>query len=84
MIQAFTKKIPTVKNDKFKNNIDILVSRVEEIQEFDEYGNKIFKKRVVVTNLTKKINETAKIVKQNAVSTAEQKLAEMEKIFSQN
>ena len=84
MIQAFKNKVPTIKNDKFKNNIDILVTRIEEIQEFDEYGNKIFKKKVIVTNLTKKINETAKIVKQNAVSTAEQKLAEMEKIFSQN
>lgn len=63
--------------DVFKNK-DIIITRIETVIEND--GETETRKRVKnYINLTKKINESKKLIKNY---TAEEKIAELEKIFT--
>lgn len=81
MIQAYNNKIKQgqIKYPKAK---DIIIRQPIKKVEYQEDGTKIEKTVYRETNITKLVNETVKVVKQSAVNTAEQKLREMEKIFS--
>lgn len=73
---------PKKLNIKCTSIPDTIVLKVSEKQEIDEQGRKVIVRNVKKVNLTKLVNETAKLVKQNAVYTAEQKLNELSKIIS--
>lgn len=81
MIQAYNNKIKQGKI-KYPKAKDIIVRQPIKKVEYQEDGTKIEKTVYRETNITKLVNETVKVVKQSAVNTAEQKLREMEKIFS--
>lgn len=63
-----------------KKRGDIIVKKYHEEQTVNDKGEKIIKRVPTLVNITKKVNETAKLVKEQ---TAAEKLAAMEKIFSQ-
>lgn len=77
LVKAFTEYMnkPTG-NHEYKPK-DIIVKRVSYVIEYDEEGNEIKKRKETLVNITKKINETKKLIKTN---TAEEKLAAFEKI----
>ena len=83
MIAVLMKpKEKITQKEDFKNIVkpDIIVERTYVAEEvFDEEGNKITKYKKQKINLTKKINETKKLLNQ---ATAEEKIAELEKIFA--
>ena len=54
-----------------KTNNDITIIKKSEVIEYDKDGNKIIKNKKEKVNLTRKINETAKILKNQ---TAKEKL----------
>lgn len=60
---------------------DIIVTKTIDVEEEKEDGTKIIKKQKTKVNITKKVNETAKLIKNKS---AEEKLAELEKVFTQN
>lgn len=60
---------------------DIIVTKTIDVEEEKEDGTRIIKKQKTKVNITKKVNETAKLIKNK---TAEEKLAELEKVFTQN
>ena len=62
-----------------RNIPDCIVRRPVTKIEYDEEGNEIKKISYQEINLTQKINETSKLIK---TKTAEEKIAEIEKIFS--
>lgn len=64
------------KNYKHK---DIIVTKHEQVIEYDENGNQTIKRIPCQINLTKKTNESKKLIK---TYSAEQKLEELEKIFT--
>ena len=67
-------------NEKIvKNSGDIIVIKAYEEETVNEKGEKTIKTINTKVNITKKVNETAKLVKER---TAQQKLEELEKIFS--
>ena len=82
MIAVKMKKREIPKNIEPIKDKDVIVLKIIEEEDFDDQGNKIIKRRKKQVNLTKLINETAKIAKQSAVITAEEKLKEMQKIFT--
>lgn len=57
---------------------DIITSRIIEKVEYKNDGSKLIKYEKEYTNITKKINETAKMLKQ---LTAEDKIKELEEIL---
>ena len=65
------KKPKTNDFEKIPNR-DIIVSKVSYVTEYDKEGNRVIKKVVKKVNLTKSINETAKVLK---TLSAEEKLA---------
>ena len=58
---------------------DIIIKKYETVVEYNANGDKTEKRVPITINITKKINETKKLIK---TATAEQKMAEIEKIFS--
>ena len=70
------KKQPMPKMPPLK---DVIIKRLEIVEEYNEKGDKITKAQYTKINATKLANETKKLLK---TQTAEEKLAEMEKIFS--
>lgn len=56
---------------------DIFVTKLEYTEEYDEDGNKITKKHKKKINLTKKINETAKLLKIDTLQDKYNKLKEI-------
>ena len=61
-----------------KNN-DIIITKYEDKVSYLEDGTKQIKKVPHNVNLTKKINETKKLIK---AATTEEKLAQIERIFT--
>lgn len=61
---------------------DTIVLKISEKQEIDEQGRKVIVRNVKKVNLTKLVNETAKLVKQNAIYSAEAKLNDLAKIIN--
>ena len=59
---------------------EIIVNKVSWETEVAENGDIIKKKKIKKVNITKKINEEKKLIKNNQ---AEEKLAELEKIFNE-
>lgn len=64
--------------EKDKPNRDIFVTKYEELIEYKN-GEKIIKRVPKVVNITKKVNETKKLIKNYS---AEEKLIELERIFT--
>ncbi len=58
---------------------DIIVTKHQEQVTYNKDGSKTIKRIPKKINITKKINETAKLIKE---TTAEQKLKELERIFT--
>lgn len=56
---------------------DIIINKISYKEEYNEKGEKVIKRIVTPYNVTKKVNETAKLLKQY---TAQEKLKEFEKI----
>lgn len=83
MLQATNKPIfPTYKEDEKipKCKIpDTFVKKFIEVEEYDVYGTKTVKRQEQLVNVTKLVNESKKILKQ---TNAEEKLKELEKIFT--
>jgi predicted ATP-dependent endonuclease of OLD family len=77
IIKAFKEYLEKPKNDNQYVPQDIIVKRVSYVTEYDEEGNEIKKRKEKLVNITKKINETKKLIKTN---TAEEKLAAFDKI----
>lgn len=67
------------KTDKLKGR-EIIVNKVSWETEVAENGDIIKKRKIKKVNITKKINEEKKLIKNNQ---AEEKLAELEKIFNE-
>lgn len=61
---------------------DIIIIQTIEKQEIDEKGRKIITQTQKPINLTKQINETAKLVKQNSIYSAEDKLNELKRVIN--
>lgn len=60
-------------------NPDITVYKTSFVVEYDKDGNKIVKRKREPINLTRKINETAKLIKQDIASA---KLSQIEKLLN--
>ena len=58
---------------------DTIVKKLEIVNDFNEKGEMLTRKVYKKVNLTKLANETKKLLK---TQTAEEKLAELEKVFS--
>ena len=75
---AVCKPINQAQKEDHKSFNEIIVTRYEVTEEETKEGI-LIKKIPHKVNLTRKINETAKLVK---TYTAEEKLAELEKVFT--
>ena len=69
-----TKEIEQLSRPK-----DIVITKYRTDIDYDKDGNEIKKRTPVTVNITKKMNESKKLVKK---FTAEEKLEELEKIFT--
>lgn len=81
MIQAFSKpKLyrPTEK-DYLEENQDIIVTKYQNKTIYNEDGSITVKRIPKLVNITKRINETKKLIKKDS---AAEKLAELERIFT--
>lgn len=78
MLQALKK---TRRYEKLETvpNTEVIVQKKQVTTEEDKNGNTITKTSYKEVNITKLVNETKKIIKQNS---AEEKLKELEKVFS--
>lgn len=76
-IQIYNKK--NTISTKRPAKTDIIITKYEKKIDYNENGEKIEKRIPYKVNITKKINETAKLIKEQ---TAQEKLAELEKIFT--
>lgn len=79
MLEVLKLKSKRCKHDVVVEPHDIIVTKYETKTEYLEDGSRVEKRVPVQVNITKKINETKKLLK---TTTAEQKMAEIEKIFS--
>lgn len=82
IVQAFEGKKPTPKINKEQLKQayqDIIITKHEKIVTYNDNGDMVIKRMPVKVNITRKVNETARLIKEQ---TAEQKLAELEKIFT--
>lgn len=70
---------PKITNTEEVKIEDIIITKWEKQTIYDDEGNKIEKRIPVKINITRKVNESAKLIKEYK---AEEKLAEIEKIFS--
>ena len=58
---------------------DVIVKKYNEVETYTEEGDKLTRRVPKEVNVTKLVNETKKLVKN---ASAEEKLAELEKIFT--
>lgn len=58
---------------------DIIITKYDKKTTYNEQGDMIIKRIPIKVNITQKVNETAKLIKEQ---TATEKLAELEKIFA--
>lgn len=82
IIQALTKQVPKAKKAEEMNlppAKDTIIIKFTEVEEVKENGERVIKLQETRVNVTKKVNETAKLILQQS---AVEKLAELEKIFS--
>ena len=79
ILQASVKALEKKPKKNYKHK-DIVITKYETEEEYKD-GAKIERRVPKKINITKKINETAKLYKKEQTS-AEQKLAELEKVFS--
>ena len=79
ILQAFENKTPKRKEIPEYKQKDIIITKYKNETTYNEDGSKTVKRVPVMVNITKKVNETAKLVKEQ---TATEKLAELEKIFT--
>lgn len=79
MLEVLKRKGHIFKLKEVPEHADIIITKYETKTEYTEDGSKLEKRVPIKVNITKKINETKKILK---TTTAEQKMAEIEKIFS--
>lgn len=77
MLQAF--KRPIQEKIEIIPTEDIIVIKKREEEDYNELGEKVTRIVKEKVNLTKKVNETGKLIKK---ATAEEKVAAIEKIFS--
>lgn len=84
MIQAMHKKkeVPVFDKNQMEQNgpYDIIVNKISFKEERDKDGNLTIKRTKKKVNLTKKINETAKLIKKDI---ATEKIEEIEKIYTE-
>lgn len=84
MIQAMHKKkeTPIITKEQMGQNApyDIIVNKISYKEERDKDGNLTIKRTKKKVNLTKKINETAKLIKKDI---ATEKIEEIEKIYTE-
>lgn len=69
------KKEEYIKEEPIK---DIIITKYEIKEDYDEEGNRIIKRIERKVNLTKKINETAKLLK---IDTLKDKYEKVKEIF---
>lgn len=69
------KKDIYIKEEPIK---DIIITKYETKEEYDEEGNRIIKRIERKVNLTRKINETAKLLK---IDTLKDKYEKVKEIF---
>ena len=79
MLEVLKRKGLKFKLKEEPQQADIIVTKYETKTEYTDDGSKLEKRVPIKVNITKKINETKKLLK---TTTAEQKTAEIEKIFS--
>lgn len=79
ILQAFDTTTPKRKEIPVYNQKDIIITKYKNETTYNEDGSRTEKRVPVKVNITKKVNETAKLVKEQ---TAAEKLAELEKIFT--
>lgn len=82
MIAVLTKTNNVINEEQYKdltNKQDIIVERLQYKELENEDGSTTIKPTYEKINLTKKVNETKKLIK---VDKASETLAEIEKIFS--
>ena len=79
MLEVLKRKGHIFKLKEVPENADIIITKYETKTEYTDDGSKLEKRVPIKVNITKKINETKKLLK---TTTAEQKMAEIEKIFS--
>ena len=77
MLEVCRKEAPNQKTPKFEPR-EYIVTKYEE-RETNENGRKIIERVPKKTNITKQINDTAKIVKQNL---ALEKLEELKQLYT--
>lgn len=70
---------PTAEEIKTDQNRDIIVTKYQNQTVYNEDGSFTVKRIPTKVNITKKINESKKLIKKD---TAAEKLAELEKIFT--
>ena len=58
---------------------EIIVNKVKEIVTYDEKGRMITERKIIQVNITKKINESAKVLK---IDNASKTLTEIEKLLT--
>lgn len=84
IIQALSK--PRSQNKKreellIEPNRDIIVVKTEYEETENAQGERVLKRKTSKVNVSKKVNETAKVVREKS---AAERLAEMEKFFKEN
>lgn len=80
-VEKKTNPIEKMTEERKKNRRkkDIIVTKYEKKIEYDKDGNEVIKRIPINVNITKKVNESKKLIKNY---TAEQKIEELERIFS--
>ena len=83
IIQALTKAKNQGKRAEemiIDKDRDVIVVKTEDEETENANGERVIKRKTSKVNITRKVNETAKIVKEK---TAAERLAEMEKFFKE-
>lgn len=78
MLQVLQKRKQISKAPKYES-YDTIVTKWEEKVEYNDQGDKIIRRVPHFTNLTKQINETAKLIKNDA---AMEKLDELKNLLT--
>ena len=79
IIQVFNKEKPIRKDLPQYEEKDIIITKFKKETKYNDDGSETIIRIPVKVNITKKVNETAQIIKEQ---TATEKLAELEKIFT--
>lgn len=79
IIQVFNTEKPKRKDLPKYEEKDIIITKFKKETKYNDDGSETIIRIPVKVNITKKVNETAQIIKEQ---TATEKLAELEKIFT--